>query len=200
MRSIWFQIADSASAVFTLDACVGLKKYVVYIDPNPYILDEGGIRMHGKITFAGLVALLTLGLVAAPALAMKPLAVQFEVAEDTVGPIPDYFYASGSAVDEGLVCSSGTVIDLPGAWTSGPPGGTFTILHTSKHFECDDGSGTFDVRMVVRLDLTSGGTTANWFVIGGTGAYSTLKGNGSLVGIPGGTGVIIDDTYDGKLH
>jgi hypothetical protein len=156
--------------------------------------------MRRKITWAGLVTLLTLGLVAAPAMAMKPLAVHIEVAEDTVGPIADDFYASGSAVDAGLMCSSGTVIDLPGAWASGPPSGTFTILHTSKHFECDDGSGTFDVRMVVRLDLTSGGTTANWIVIGGTGAYSTLKGNGNLVGIPGGTGAIIDDYYDGKLH
>jgi hypothetical protein len=62
-----------------------------------------------------------------------------------------------------------------------------------------DESGTFDVDMVVRLDVASGTTTANWKVVGGTGAYSSLKGYGKLVGVLVVPGVSITDTNDRKI-
>jgi hypothetical protein len=155
--------------------------------------------MNKKLTLAVLIALLLLGIVVVPAMAIKPLDVQINVPENSVGPIPDNFTASGPAVFDGILCPSGTVIDLDW-WTSGPPAGNFRILHVTKQFTCDDDSGSFDVDLVVRLDLVTDETTANWKVVGGTGDYSKLKGNGKLIGTPGGIGAIIDDEYLGKLH
>lgn len=155
--------------------------------------------MNRKLTLAVLIALLMLGIVVVPAMAIKPLDVQIDVPENSVGPTPDNFVASGPAVVGGILCPSGTVIDL-NVWTSGPPAGNFRILHVTKQFTCGDGTGTFDVDLVVRLDLATDETTANWKVVGGTEDYSKLKGNGKLIGTPGGSGAIIDDEYVGKLH
>ena len=69
-----------------------------------------------------------------------------------------------------------------------------------KQFVCDDGSGSFDVSMVVRLDLTTSYTTAQWRIVGGTGDYAYLRGNGSLIGTPIVPGSSIDDVYDGMLY
>ena len=50
------------------------------------------------------------------------------------------------------------------------------------------------------LDQTDGTTTANWRVIGGTGDYAMLHGNGKLVGTPIVLGASILDLYTGQLH
>ena len=157
--------------------------------------------MNRRISLAALIALLILSIAVIPAMAMKPLAVHIEVDEVINPGTLDPFTATGPAVDSEFVCASGYVIDTD-SHTVGPPAGTFLILHVTKQFTCGDGSGTFDVDMVVHLDLGTGDTTANWKVVGGTGNYANLKGNGKLVGIPyvpGGVGTILD-IYDGKLH
>ena len=138
------------------------------------------------------------GVSAGPVMAAPPMDVHFESVA-TIGGGPDPFTASGSAVDAGTVCPSGD-IELLSNTISGPPGGSFRILHVMKRFICDDSSGTFDVKMTVRLDTTTGYTTARWKVTDGTGDYARLKGNGSLAGTPVVLGSSILDVYDGRVH
>jgi len=69
-----------------------------------------------------------------------------------------------------------------------------------KRFECGDASGTFDVKLIVRLDNTTGETTARWLVVAGTDSYANLHANGSLVGTPIILGTSIHDVYDGMAH
>jgi len=106
------------------------------------------------------------------------------------------FVASGSAVDVGLVCESGTTSNVVG-----PFHGTTTLrFSVDKTFTCDDGSGTFLVKMSVRLDTVTNETTANWKVKSGTGDYTDLAGRGTLIGTPGAPGEDITDVYSGKLR
>jgi hypothetical protein len=69
----------------------------------------------------------------------------------------------------------------------------------SQRFECPDGS--FDVLLRVTLDFATGDTVGTWSVLGGTGAYASLHGAGSLTGDrveP--TDLVIFDTYTGRMH
>lgn len=143
------------------------------------------------LIFASLLGLVTVS----TALAGRPMDVHIEV-DETFGN-GDPFTAWGSAVDDGLVCSSGTVDELGGK--VGPSNGTFRNLRADKLFNCD-GGGTFKARLIVKLDIATGQTTASWRIFGGTGDYAGLKGNGSLVGIPVVHGVSILDIYDGRVH
>ena len=154
-----------------------------------------------KIKF-GIYFMVVLALVlsVSPVMAAPPQSVHIEAYEEIGDPsFPGPFTASGAAVASGLLCASGTVIDTSNV-ASGPPGGTFVILNVDKHFTCGDGSGTFDIHMVVYLDLITHYTTANWRITGGTGAYASLHGRGTLEGVPVVAGFSINDYYDGKLH
>ena len=132
------------------------------------------------------------------ALAAQPWSLHIEVPE-LIGQSGEPFTATGSAVDEGVVCPSGTVDEL-GTVASGATSGPFTILHVLKRFNCSDASGSFDVRLLVRLNNATHKTTASWQVVSGTGAYAGLGGNGLLVGAPIVPGTSIYDVYDGKVH
>ena len=72
-------------------------------------------------------------------------------------------------------------------------------LDVNKTFVCDDGSGSFDMLLFVRLKLVAGQFTNNfrWMITNGTGAYEHLAGSGS------GEGVTIDgqavDLYTGRV-
>lgn len=105
----------------------------------------------------------------------------------------------------GLVCATGTVSTLGG----GPTGATRTFnggqsgsqaqILLSQRFECPDGS--FDVLLRVTLDFATGDTVGTWSVLGGTGAYASLHGAGSLTGDrveP--WDLVILDTYTGRIH
>jgi hypothetical protein len=151
-----------------------------------------------KTTNSVLIAFVLLALTVTTVLAAPPLDVHIEV-EEEANTSGETFFASGAAVDDGIVCSTGTVDDLV-VDVAGPPGGTFAILNVLKRFGCADSSGTFDVKLVVRLDLTTNETTARWNVVGGTGDYLSLHGNGSLVGTPIVQGESILDVYDGRMH
>jgi hypothetical protein len=145
-----------------------------------------------------LIAAVLLAGTASAAFAAQPLAVHIEVNE-IIATSGEPFAASGPAVDAGLVCPTGTVEDLS-SMVSGPPAGAFSILNVVKRFDCDDGSGSFDVRLAVRLDNATGETTARWVVVAGTDDYSNLQANGSLVGTPIVLGYSIHDVYDGMVH
>ena len=156
------------------------------------------IKKVRKTTHSVLIAFVLLAITVSTVFAAPPQDVHIEVHE-YIGTSGEGFTATGSAVDTGIVCPSGTVDDLV-VDVSGPPGGTFSILKVLKRFHCADSSGTFDVKLNVRLNLVTRETTALWKVVGGTGDYVRLHGNGSLVGTPGTPGVDIFDVYDGRLH
>jgi hypothetical protein len=146
-----------------------------------------------------LVVAIFIVLTAVPAMAAQPLEVQIE-APSTIDPEDaDPFQAVGPAVDDGLLCASGEVFDLSGQ-ASGPPEGSRLNIKVVKRFVCADGSGTFDVKLIAKLDLTTGETTGSWVVAGGTGKFAALHGSGQLSGFPIEPGVSILDVYDGKMH
>ncbi len=145
-----------------------------------------------------LLVFVFLAVTASGVIAAPPRDVHIEV-DEILGTSGEAFAASGSAVVDGTLCASGIVDDLS-VVSSGSQNGNFLILHVLKRFTCDDLSGTFDVRLVVKLNLTTRFTTAHWKIVSGTGNYVGLHGNGSLAGTPILPGVSIHDVYDGKMH
>ncbi len=157
------------------------------------------MRIKLRTTAISLLFALTLIAVSATAAgAAPPLGLHIEV-DELIGTNGETFFASAAAVDAGVVCPTGTVDDLS-IVVSGAPGGSISILHVLKRFYCADLSGTFDVRLVVRLDNVTHYTSASWRVVDGTSAYASLKGNGSLAGTPLDPGASIQDVYDGQVH
>jgi len=155
-----------------------------------------------------LVAALALFLVALPiasAGAAPPEQVTFEGEAFFAGPDAGtgFFTADGPAVGSGAMCPGGTVVDVytkaaPKMGQS-PNGVNFQIV---KEFTCDDDTGTFLIKLQVRIMSYP---MFNWVVVGGTGDYENLKGNGSgfgerplFNGAPDPIGVW--DVYEGKLH
>lgn len=84
------------------------------------------------------------------------------------------FVASG-----GVVCGSGTTSDE--FVTRGGRGRTLTF-HGVKTFICDDGSGTFSLRIQARVQPCDPTDSGTWVVEEATGAYEGLHGSGRLVG------------------
>ncbi len=138
------------------------------------------------------------GSIQSPLPAAAPLELQIQAEETLVGNANDPFTASGAAVSAGVICATGTVYDLDFAINDNIPG--FWILQVDKEFTCGDGSGTFSVSMLVRLNLTTRETTARWWITGGTDDYADLRGRGTLVGTPIIPGESILDVYNGSVQ
>jgi hypothetical protein len=83
------------------------------------------------------------------------------------------FTATGDAATNGLICTSGSVTDLD--LVRGGPG----QLSVRKVFSCDDGSGTFTVKLQIHQDFEAQTETFRWVVLGGTSAYVQFRGAGS---------------------
>ena len=114
---------------------------------------------------------------AAPAVAASPQPVTIEVVNTFAGgPPTGTFTASGSALDGGLICPSGTTLDTRNQLAGGQSGQKLQFL-VLKEFTCDDGSGTFLVKMQVHIDFATG-ETFTWVVLSGTGDYGHLSGSG----------------------
>ncbi len=146
-----------------------------------------------------LVLVLTAALIVATALpagATPGSGVVIEVASSLMGA-PSPFVASGPAVDDGLVCDTGTVVEDSGKVTGNSPNGF--NWKGIKHFTCDDGSGEFFVNLQARIDYRKG-TTFNWNILRGTGDYEDLHGAGSGVGLDICGPDCVSDVYDGRLH
>ncbi|OGO35333.1 MAG: hypothetical protein A2W35_22150 [Chloroflexi bacterium RBG_16_57_11] len=155
--------------------------------------------MKMRIVMAVLMALSLLALYVAPTEARgRPLRVEIVAAtyipEDPNEPILGTFIANGPAVDAGVLCPTGTTVDLSALGSGGQSNRRLNLL-VHKEFTCDDGSGTFQVKLEVKLDERG---FANWNVLRGTGDYVHLAGTGKLVGIPFEGG--ITDYYTGKMH
>lgn len=134
--------------------------------------------------------------IAAPAGATPPSDVNIEV-QSSFFVTPNPFVASGPAVDDGVVCAEGTVVD-DSAKVTGFSRNGFNFQGV-KHFTCDDGSGEFFVNLRARIDFRKG-TTFNWNVLSGTGAYVDLHGAGSGLGLPLCGVDCVLDVYEGGLH
>jgi hypothetical protein len=151
-----------------------------------------------KISLLLLVMALVSGFTVVTRKAPSALDVHIVDVHDIDGGTGD-FTASGSAVDTDAMCPSGDVEDI-NVKVYDTPNGIYEILMVTKKFTCDDASGTFDVKMVVRLDLATHETIAAWRFTGGTGDYASLRGFGKLVGTPIDPGESITDVYDGKIR
>ena len=103
--------------------------------------------------------------------------------------------------DNSLLCPEGD------AFTSFEHGnGNFVVaasFHLTKLIVCEDGSGTFRIRVDAGTNFVVGdGTTGGWSVVpgSGTGDYVGLKGGGSVVGINSDEGPIdLVDHYFGRV-
>jgi hypothetical protein len=104
--------------------------------------------------------------------------------------------------DSPLLCPSGdaTTDFERGAGNFGAAGS----FHLTKLLTCDDGSGSFVIRVDAGANFVVGnGTTGGWSVVpgSGTGAYVGLRGGGSLVGTNTDTQPIdLIDSYFGSLR
>jgi hypothetical protein len=107
--------------------------------------------------------------------------------------------ATGAAVDAGLICHSGDTIDLFGQMARWRPPVALpgvNFVRVLKAFVCADESGSFLLRLEVRIDER--GDNFNWVVVDGIGDYAGLHGAGQGYGIffPGG----VNDILDGTIH
>lgn len=150
--------------------------------------------MKRRTVLAVLVAAVLVVLAAAPVMALPPLGVRIEVL--TALPAGcDPFVATGPGVDSGFFCATGHVSTSPYNWPP-PLGGHVTMV---KYFVCDDGSGSFDVELRVKCDLSTGNTTGRWKVVGGTGSYAGLIGSGTLIGTYDASSNTVLDVYRGRM-
>jgi hypothetical protein len=145
-------------------------------------------------------ALAIVAAVAPPAGATPPSDVEIAVETSLLGD-PSPFTAFGPAVDEGIVCAGGTVVDASGKVTGRSPTG-FNFQGV-KRFLCDDGSGEFFVNLQARIDFRRG-IQFHWNVLSGTGDLADLHGAGRGVGVPGvpcgDPDACVLDLYVGGLH
>ena len=130
------------------------------------------------VAFAAAVGLLA---AVSPAAAATPTAVEIVSHMDfnqEGGFNTGDFEASGPAVDQGLICDSGTVEDTRIIFAGfQSPTGRIQIP-VRKTFACDDGSGEIFVKIQVHLNLNTQTERFSWVVLGGTGDYSKLHGSG----------------------
>jgi hypothetical protein len=152
--------------------------------------------MYRKILLLTTTLVLLLALSVASAGATTPSGVHIEVETSILGD-PSPFVASGPAVAEGLICDTGIVVEDSSKVTGFSDNG-FNWKGV-KHFTCDDGSGEFFVNLQARIDFMRG-TTFNWNVLSGTGAYKKLHGSGGGVGLDLCGPFCVLDVYDGGVH
>jgi hypothetical protein len=144
------------------------------------------MRLLSLLTLAVTLALATNAASAGPAQPPTPFKI-------SITSVPDGAF---TATGHGL-CSSGQASTPFAAVARTFPDGSIDI-DVNKTFVCDDGSGSFDMLIFVRLKLVNGQFTNSfrWMITNGTGAYEDLAGFGT------GEGVTIDgqaiDLYTGR--
>jgi hypothetical protein len=157
-------------------------------------------RHHGVRPVAALLAgALTIS-VAWPVAAGAPEAVTIvsDVTFVEGGPNIGSFTTSGDAADSGSICPAGSFEDTGIRFAGGQARTGIVQLQVFKTFTCDDGSGTFDVKMQIQANFDTGIETFTWVVTGGSGDYASLHGAGTGSTVPrlGGN----TNTYVGMLN
>jgi hypothetical protein len=135
-------------------------------------------RIMRSISVAALIGA-TMLVAAAPVAANGPTAVTI-VSHMNFNPDGfnfGTFDASGPAVDEGLICASGTVDDTRLIFAGGQSNRGAQIP-VRKTFTCDDGSGQIFVKIQVHLEFATSTESFTWVILGGTGAYGGVNGSG----------------------
>ncbi len=148
-----------------------------------------------KVTiFCTLIILLVM---ATPSFASPPNEVTIIVYMPPFGdPSPAEFEASGPAVDADLICPLGIALDDNAHPIMKKDG---LIWHSLRRFECEDGSGTFTIRLIANVIFDPYSNKGNWNVLSGTDSYLKLHGSGKLTAYFGTTGDIVD-VFTGKVH
>ena len=159
--------------------------------------------MRRLILLAAVATLFLVALPVASAVAAPPEQVVIQGPAFFGGSNADTgdFTASGPAEVSGTICDQGTTRDLEKSTHQTRKGVHLRVL---KEFTCDDSSGTFQLELKVRIP-NGQLATFQWVVVGGTGNYANLKGNGSgfaLNWIPAAppAAIGVTDVYTGKLH
>ena len=143
-----------------------------------------------RLATAALTALTATILLAGPTFASAPEPITITVVTGMEGS-SDPFAATG-----GVVCEEGVVGNAGGHFV-GWQSDTHAQILILKRFTCDD--GTFDILLRVKLDFETSDTVATWSVVGGTDAYASLRGAGTLIGTNDGGETILDE-YVGGMH
>ena len=133
-----------------------------------------------------LVGVLAAMSVAATATAAAPTNVTIvsHVTFNPDGPNFGDFEASGPAVDSGVVCDTGTFVDTGIRFAGFQSDRGMVQLQVVKEFTCDDGSGTFVVKLQIQANFDTGIESFSWVVLDGTGAYASLHGTGRGSTVP----------------
>jgi len=148
---------------------------------------------------AAVMAIVAVAALAAPVAAGSAQRVMIvsNVTFNPAGPNFGDFAASGPAVDSGLICATGTFVDT-GLKFAGFQSRTGHVqLQVLKDFTCDDGSGTFAVKLQINADFNTGIESFAWVASGSSGAIGSLKGAGTGSTVPTATGNI--NTYVGTI-
>ena len=103
------------------------------------------------------------------------------------------FVANGPAVDDGLLCATGDVATVSTTGAGFQSNRLFNLT-VFNEFTCDDGSGTFLVKLQVQVNSYRG-VMFNWAVVSGTGDYEDLHGSGRGFVLP-----VDTDIYQGGVH
>ena len=141
-------------------------------------------RSRFAVGIAGAIVVILAAVVPVAAGSPRQVTIVSHVTFNPDGPNYGDFDASGAAVDDDVICPSGTFVDtgIRFAGFQSPRG--VIQLQVAKTFACDDGSGTFDVKMQIQADFGTGIESFRWTVMGGTGAYGSLRGSGSGSTVP----------------
>ena len=144
---------------------------------------------HRKFAVRLALALVAALALAAPVHAAGATAVEIEVTGVFGGP--ETFTTTG-----GVLCPSGTATTEISHF-GGSDHSAAGSFHGEKTLVCADGSGTFTITFDAATVYGSPQDQGGWHVVGGTGAYETLRGGGNLVGtyIPDG----IVDHFTGRV-
>jgi hypothetical protein len=111
------------------------------------------------------------------------------------------FAATGPAAGGVVICDEGLTEDLLFDVKS-VEGGQGIKVRLDREFTCDDGSGTFIMRVKARILFDPREVSGRWKILSGTGDYENLRGSGvltdSVLVNPDPLSVI--DILDGRIH
>ncbi len=158
------------------------------------------MKRRPRVILGVLAATLALAAITAPVAAASPKSVTI-VSNVTFNPDgPNYgdFVTSGTATDSGLICPSGTFVDIGLHFTGFQSDRGMVQVQVVKEFTCDDGSGTFVAKLQIQANFVTGIENFSWVVLDGTDAYASLRGAGGGSTVPTSVGNI--NTYVGFLR
>ena len=97
-----------------------------------------------------------------------------------------------------VVCPEGTFVDTFIRFAGFQSDRGVVQLQVGKTFTCDDGSGSFFVKLQIQANFDTGIETFTWVANGGTGDYAGLRGSGRGTTVPNAPIGNIN-TYEGFL-